>query len=93
MGPYWEDSTEGGGRSGRLGKVLSPGDTCSVVVWGGELGVVGANGSDTRGSSCGVTETGNEVEGKNSEGRFVAEGGDRKSASGSEETIAIDFFG
>ena len=88
MGPSWEDATEGEGRTARLGKVLSHRDTDSVVVWGGELGVVGANDSDTRGSSCGVTEIGGEVEGKNSEGQFVAEGGGRQSASGSGDTTA-----
>ena len=42
-----------------------------------DVAVVDANGADARGSSFGVTETGDEVEGKNAEVRFVAEGGGR----------------
>ena len=45
MGPSREDATEGGGRYVRLGKVLSRVDTGGVVVWGGYLGVVGADGT------------------------------------------------
>ena len=43
-----------------------------VNFGGGDLGVIGANGAEARGISCGVPETGDEVEGKNSEGWFVA---------------------
>ena len=49
----WEDVTEGGGRTGRLGKNLLHGDTGGVVVWGGDLGFVCDNGAEARGSSCG----------------------------------------
>ena len=31
---------------------------------GGYVGVVGTNGAEARGNSCGVPETGDEVEGK-----------------------------
>ena len=61
MGASHEDATEGGGGTVRLGEVLSRGDTDGVVVWGGDLGVVGANGAEARGSSCGVPETGDKV--------------------------------
>ena len=37
------------------------------------MGVVGPNCAEARGSPCGVPETGNKVEGKKSEGQFVAE--------------------
>ena len=45
----------------RLGEVLSRGDKSSVVVWGRYLSIVKANGAETRGSSCGVNDTGEEV--------------------------------
>ena len=64
MGPSREDATERGSRIGRLGKVLLRGDTGGVVVWGGDLIVVGANGAEARWSSCGVPETGDEVKGE-----------------------------
>ena len=49
---------EGGDGTGRLGTVLSRSDTGGVVVWGVDLGFVGANGAEGRGISCGVPETG-----------------------------------
>ena len=52
---------EGGCGTGRLGKVLLRGNTGGAVVWGREVGVVGANGTDARESSYGVTETGEKV--------------------------------
>ena len=55
--------------------------------------VVGANGAETGGSSCGVPATGDEVEGKNSEGRFMAEGGGGKRTSGSGDTTAPGLLG
>ena len=58
----------------------------SAVVWGRETGVVGANVAEARWSSCGVTETGHKVEGKNSEGWFVAEGDSKQSTSESGDT-------
>ena len=58
MGATQEDNTEGGGGTGSLGKVLSRGNICSAVVWGGDLGVVGANGAEAEGGSCGVPATG-----------------------------------
>ena len=61
MGAVWEDAMEGGCGTGRLGKVLLRGNTGSAVVWGREVGVVGANGTDARESSYGVTETGEKV--------------------------------
>ena len=57
------------------------------------MGVVGANGAEARGGSCGVPETGDEVEGKKAEGPFVAEGGGGKSTSGSGDTTAPDLLG
>ena len=85
-----EDSMEGGGGAGHLGEVLLHGKTGGDVFWGRDISVVGTNGSKTRGSSCGIPETGNEVGGKNSERRFVAEGGGVKSASGRGDTTATN---
>ena len=93
MGASQEDATEGGGRTCRLGKVLSRGDKCGVVVWGVDLGVVVSNGSEARESSCGITETGVEVEYKMFEGWFVAECGDIKRSSGSRDTTTPDLIG
>ena len=62
-----KDATEGGGRAVRLVEVLSHGDTGGVLVWGGELGVVGTNGAEAGGSSCAVPVTGDKVEGKRAE--------------------------
>ena len=57
------------------------------------MGIFGASGAETRGSSCGVPETGDEVKGKNAEGRFVTEVGGEKITSGSGDTTAPDLFG
>ena len=35
-----------------------------VVVWGGDVGVISANGAEVRGSACGFPATGNKVKGK-----------------------------
>ena len=64
VGPSKENATEGGCGAVHLGKVLSRGDTGGVFVWGEDLGVVGANGKEAVGSSCGVPEKGEEVEAK-----------------------------
>ena len=93
MGPSQEDALEGGGGTGHLGEVLYRGDTGSVVVWGKDLGVVCAYGTEFTGGSCGVNDTGDEVEGTNSEGQFVAEGGSRKIDSGIGDTTAPDLHG
>ena len=57
------------------------------------MGVVGANDAVAIWSSCGFPETGDRVEGKQAEGRFVSEGGDRQSASRSGYTTAQDVLG
>ena len=64
-----------------------------LFFWGGDLGVVGANGTEAGRTSCGVLATGDEVEEKKAEGRFVAEGGGRKSTSGSRDTTAPYLLG
>ena len=71
MGPSREDATEVGGKAGRFGKFILCGNAGDVVVWGGDSGVVGDNGAEAGGSSCGFPETGEEVEDKKSEGRIV----------------------
>ena len=45
------------------------------------MSVLGANGAEISGISCGVPKTGEKVEGRKAEGRFVAEDGDEKSIS------------
>ena len=67
--------------------------TGGAIVWGGDVDVVSVNGVVTRGSSCGVPETCNKVEGKKAEGRFVADVGGKKSTSGSGDTNAPDLLG
>ena len=67
------------------------GDTGGVVVWGGDLGVVGSNGTEDRGNSCGVPETGDKFE-KKSEGRLVAKDRIIQSASGGGDTTALDLL-
>ena len=57
------------------------------------MGVVGANGTEDKGGSCGVPETCDEVEEKKDEGRFVVEGGGGKITSGSEDTTDPDLLG
>ena len=92
-GVTWEDSTEGGGKTGCLSKVLLRSNTGCDVVWGRDLVFIGANGTETGGSSCGVPATGEKVEGKEAEGRFVAEdvGGQITSVSG--VTTTSDLLG
>ena len=93
MGVDQEEATEEGGRTIQLKEVLLCGNTCGTVVWGRYVDVVGANGAEARGISCGVTETGEKVEGKKAEGRFMAEGGVRQSNSGGRDTTAPDILG
>ena len=50
-------------------------------------------GAQYGGIPCGVLDTGEEFEGKKSEGRIVAEGGGRQSYSGSGDTTAPDLLG
>ena len=88
-----EDTVEGGDGSGHLRKVLSRGNTGGAVVWGRDVGVFGANGAEARGNSCGFSETGDKVEGKKTEGRFVAEGCGKQSTSGSGDTTTPDLLG
>ena len=68
-------------------------DTGVAVVWGGDLGVVGANCADAGGGSFGFPETGDKVEGKKAEEWLVAEGVDGKSDLWSRETTAPDLLG
>ena len=84
---------EGGSGSGHPRKVLLRGNTGGAVVWGGDVGVFGANGSEAIGNLCEVSETGDEVEGKKSEGRFVLEGCGKQSTSGSGDTTNPDLLG
>ena len=57
------------------------------------MGVVGAYGAEARGSSCGVPDTGEKLEGKKAELWCVVEGGSGQSASGSGDTTAPDLLG
>ena len=57
------------------------------------MGVVGANGTEAGGSSCGVPEIGEKVGGKKYEVRFMAEGGGVQSTSGRGDTHSPDLLG
>ena len=57
------------------------------------MGVVGKNGAEDGGNSCGVPETGNEFEVKKAEGKVMAEGGSGYFVSGSGDTTAPDLLG
>ena len=65
-------------------------NTGGAVVWGGDLGVVGANGAEARGSSYGFPEM---LKAKKAYGRFVEEGGNRQSNSGSGYRTTLDLIG
>ena len=93
MGADQEFSTEVGGVSGRLGKVLSHGNSGGTVVWSGDVAYISANGAEVRGSSYGFPATGNKVKDKAAEGRVVAEVGGKKSTSGGGYTTAPDLLG
>ena len=54
------------------------------------MGAVGANGTEVRDIAYGFPETGEKVKGKEAEGRVMAEGGQKKSNSGSRDTTAPD---
>ena len=68
MGGAWEDIAEGGGGAIHLGEVLLRINTSGDVVWRIDVGVVGANGAEAGGSSCGIPETVNKVKVKEAEG-------------------------
>ena len=57
LGVAQEHSTEGGGRAGNIGKFLLHGNIAGAVVWGRDMGSVGANGSEARRISCGFPDT------------------------------------
>ena len=61
MGADQEVATEGGGVAVRLGKVLSRGSSGGAVVWIRDVGYIGTNGADVRGSAYGFPVTGNKV--------------------------------
>ena len=93
MGAAREDYTEGGGIVVHTGKVLLCSNTGGAVVWGRDMGVVGATGAEARGSSCGVPETGDKVKGEKDEERFMEEGGGKLSTSRIRDTTAPDLHG
>ena len=93
LGAAREYATEGGGGAHHMGEVLSRVSTGGADVWGRNMGVVGANGVEARGNSCGVPEIGGEVKGKEAEELFVAEGGGEQSTSGSGDTTTPDLIG
>ena len=92
MGESRVVATEGGGVAGRLGNVLSQSTSGGAVVWSVDVGAIGANGAEVRGSSYGFSVTGKKVKGKAAEGRVVAEGGIKQNTSGSGDTTAPDLL-
>ena len=93
MGAAWEVATEVGGGDIRLRKVLLRVSSGGAVVWGRDVGAIGTNGAEVRGSECGFPVTGNKLKGKAAQGRFVAEGGVKKSTSGSGDTATPYILG
>ena len=93
MGAAREVATEGRGVAGRLGNFLSRGTSGGAVVWSGDVGAIGANGAEVIGRSYGFPATGKKVKGKATEGRVMAEGGNKQSTSGSGDTTALDLLG
>ena len=89
----WEVSTEVGGGNVHIGKVLLCGSSDGDVVWGGDVGDIGANGAEVIGGTCGFPSTGNKVKGKVSEIRVVAEGGGEQSTSGNGGTTDLGLLG
>ena len=88
-----EVATEGGGIAGGLIKCLSRGTSSGAVVWSGDVGSIGANDAEVRGSSYGFDATGNKIKDKAAEGRVVEEGGRKKSTSWIGDTTAPDLLG
>ena len=76
MGAAWEVSTEVGGGDVRLGKVLLRVSSGGAVVWGGEMGDIGANGTEVRGSACGFPAID-----KNSKSKRLRDGSWRKATA------------
>ena len=93
MATNQEFDTEGKVGAGHIVKVLLCGNTSGAVVWGGYVGVVDANVTVVRGSTCGFPEAVNKVKGKEAEGRFVAEGRSRKITLGRGDTTNPDLLG
>ena len=67
MGADWGVATEGGGRSGRLGEVLSRSSSGVAVIWCKDVNAIGDSGTEVRDSACGFPATGNKVKGKMAE--------------------------
>ena len=57
-GKDWEATSEGGGISDSLGKVLLPGISGGTLVCSGDMGAYGDNDSAVRGRACEFFETG-----------------------------------
>ena len=92
MGESREVATEGGGVAGRHRNVLSHGTSGGAVVWSVDMGAIGANGVEVRGSSYGFSATGNKVKVKAAEGGVVEEGCGKQSTQGSGDTTAPDLL-
>ena len=58
VGAAWEATSEGGGWSKSLGKVLPRGSAGGTPVWSGEMGAHGDNDTTVRWSACNFIEAG-----------------------------------
>ena len=69
MGAALESATEGRVVDSFVRNFLSRGTSGGAVIWGGDMGDIGANGTEVKGGSYGFPAT---------EVRVVAEGGNNK---------------
>ena len=82
---------ERGGGAGILGKVLLLGSSGGAIVWSADMGSVGANGTEVRGSACGFSAAGHKGKGRVAEGRVVAVGNIKDINPVSNYTVATDI--
>ena len=92
MGADQEVAAELGGVAGRLGKVLLRSSSGSALVWDVDVGSIGANGAEVRGSECVFPDIGNKVKGKAAEVRVMVEGSVKNSPSGIGDTSDMDLL-
>ena len=91
MGTFREVTTEGGGGHNYLRNVLPRSGSSSVTIWGRDLIDDGINGSKTRGRTCEISAAGDRSEDATDRGRFLAEGGRGKRASGGGDKTSQDL--
>ena len=88
-----EVATEGGGGSRSLGIFLPRGISGGALVWSGDMGDVGNNDAEVRGSVCGFSAAGQKKTSNAAEGWVLVKGDGKKSPTGSRDTSAPDICG